>query len=142
MACFGICWAIAWVRAVWISKTPLWVAFSWAIAVIGVVEAANYKLIAKAAFPAFRSAFERRALTVHPGERPHNEWIGIYQVDAIAADERGGVYFRISQGDFFIAHDSVGFAYRANSQGSPWGDSHYWLMPIDEDWCVFGGSTD
>lgn len=138
---FGLVGAAVWFRAVVATKTRWWVALGLAAAVVGVAEAANYKMIAKAVFPLFRSDFERRALSLRTGERIQNERIGIYHVDEIAAEKRGGIYFRISRGGFMLSEDSVGFVYRPNPEGSPWGDERYWLMPIDQDWSVFGASS-
>lgn len=135
----GLGGAIIWIRAVIRTKTRWWVALLLATAVIGTGEAANYYLVAKAAFPLFRSAFEERARRIQPGERLQNERIAIYMIEEVAADGRGGVYFMVSSGGF-IDRFFRGFAYRANSEGTPWGNDFYWLNPIDGEWSIFSGA--
>jgi hypothetical protein len=137
----GILGAIVWIRAVIVSKTGWWWAVLLAAAVVVTGEAANYYVIAKAAFPLFQPALEERARKLHPGERVQNERIGIYYLDEIAADERGGVYFRVSKGGFMLSIDSRGFAWRPNSDGSPFGDTRYGLNYIDYDWAIFFAET-
>src|SRR5262249_54511241 len=55
--------------------------------------------------------------------------LGVYQVDRIAADPRGGVYFRTRSGPdgLYVGRMNYGFAYRPNPAGSPFGDDKYSL---------------
>ena len=140
----GLAGAIVWIWAVIRTKTRWWVAMMLAAAVIATGEAANYYVIAKAAFPLFRSAFEERARSLNVGERLHNQRIAIYLIDEVAADQRGGVYFRVSKNGFILSMQSRGFAWRPNGEGSPFGGDgdRYALNYIDRDWALFFDGRD
>jgi len=69
---------------------------------------------------------------------------GIYRVDEIASDPRGGTYFRVFSGTDGLSPDtmSYGFAYRPNAEGSPFGASQYKVRHLQDDWYWFRASDD
>ena len=71
-----------------------------------------------------------------------NRWLGIYRVDEIGADPRGGVYFRTGTAADMIDTISYGFAHHPNSGGSPFGNANYRLHPIAPGWYWFETSND
>ena len=62
--------------------------------------------------------------------------LGIYHVDRLAADPRGGVYFRTHTGADGIGPDtmSYGFAFRPNPVGTPFGRAGYGYSHLFGDW--------
>lgn len=97
------------------------------------------------AFIASRSSFERMVAQSPPSQfstTPRR--FGVYRVDEIAADPRGGVYFRTHAGADGIGPDtmSYGFVHKPNSQGSPFGAAWYKVHHITGDWYWFKASDD
>jgi hypothetical protein len=80
----------------------------------------------------------------NPGKQPVDLLAGIYHIDCQAADPRGGVYFRTRKGPDGIGPDemSYGFAFRPNSEGSPFGNADYQLAHLFGDWYEFSASND
>ena len=68
--------------------------------------------------------------------------LGLYHVDRLAADPRGGVYFRTRSGTDGLSTSrmSYGFARRPNPGGSPFGDEKYELCHVVGDWYAFQAS--
>ncbi|MFO0950214.1 MAG: hypothetical protein U0835_03495 [Isosphaeraceae bacterium] len=100
-------------------------------------------------FAASRPAFERYLPAAPPpgGRTRAGEslgWFGIYRVDVCARDERGGVFFRTGTGPDGVGPDreSYGFAYRPNTQGTPFGRAGYRLRRLAGDWYIFSVSDD
>jgi hypothetical protein len=97
------------------------------------------------AFSHARSAFETSAATAPPayaGSGRFDRQLGVYHVDRLATDPRGGVYFRTRSGpDGFGANTiSYGFSCRPNRVGSPFGDQKYALAHVVGDWYAFQAS--
>ncbi len=69
---------------------------------------------------------------------------GIYQVDMVGIDGRGGIYFRVNTGHDGIGPDqmSYGFAKKPNATGSPFGRKYYDPIHLVGDWYVFRASDD
>ena len=69
---------------------------------------------------------------------------GVFAVDSIKVDPRGGVYFRVYKGMDGIGPDimSSGFAYQPNADGTPFGAARYTYTRLREDWYVFHASND
>lgn len=99
------------------------------------------------AFAASRSAFEQMVpqatASGHQGTPP-NRRLGIYKVDAYAADPRGGIYFRVHSGAEAFSPDrtSYGFVYLPNREGTPFGAAGYRLFRLGNDWYWFRASDD
>lgn len=76
---------------------------------------------------------------VNTGDR-----FGLYRVDKVGIDGRGGIYFRVNTGQDGIGPDrmSYGFVKSPNATGSPFGRSHYEVRQIVDDWYVFQASDD
>ena len=69
--------------------------------------------------------------------------IGLYRVNAVGRDPRGGVFFRTHRGPAGLFDEmSYGFAWRPNEQGSPFGSAAYNWRPLFGDWYVFAASND
>jgi hypothetical protein len=99
------------------------------------------------AFMASQSAFEqiRVQLPVSgTGKITLNRKLGFYEVDEYAADSRGGIFFRVFSGGSGLGPDvtSYGFAYRPNSEGSPFGTADYQVFYLHENWYWFRVSDD
>jgi hypothetical protein len=92
-------------------------------------------LHARPAFEALVAAAPRARADVAGLDRR----LGVYQVDRIAADPRGGVYFRTRSGPdgLYVGRMSYGFAHRPNPAGSPFGDDKYSLARVVGDWYAF-----
>jgi len=73
-----------------------------------------------------------------------NRRIGVWTVDRYAADPRGGVFFRTGTAMDGISPDtmSYGFAYRPNTNGTPFGNAKYWISEVAPDWYHFRVSND
>jgi hypothetical protein len=71
-----------------------------------------------------------------------NRWLGIYRVDEIRHDPRGGVYFRTGIGSDGIDQMSYGFVHRPNQQGTPFGRKLYIYRRLTADWYWFQASDD
>lgn len=69
---------------------------------------------------------------------------GIYYVDEVGIDGRGGIYFRVNTGQDGIGPDRVsyGFVKRPNSTGSPFGRKRYSVIQIAGEWYTFEASDD
>lgn len=69
---------------------------------------------------------------------------GIYQVDQVGIDGRGGIYFRVNTGQDGIGPDrmSYGFVKNPNRTGSPFGRSRYSVRQIGGEWYLFEASDD
>jgi hypothetical protein len=68
--------------------------------------------------------------------------LGLYRVDRLAADSRGGVYFRTRSGPDGLhpRRMAYGFSHRPNQVGSPFGDEKYALSHVVGDWYAFQAS--
>jgi len=92
------------------------------------------------AFAIARPSFQQAVAEEDRGAFHHqvSRWIGPYHIDEQAADERGGVYFRVhSHHVGFIDTASYGFVYQPNLHGSPFGDSGYRLHRMGGEWFWF-----
>lgn len=80
---------------------------------------------------------DRRVISV--GKR-----FGIYHVDQVGIDGRGGIYFRVNTGQDGIGPDqmSYGFVKNPNRTGSPFGRSQYSIRQIAGEWYLFEASDD
>ncbi len=99
----------------------------------------------RVAFLFSRNAFipfvsEARDPGLGAGETDHR--LGLYRVSLIAADPRGGVYFKTHGGadGFSTRTRTYGIAYRPNPFGSPFGDGNYTVSPLVGDWSSFAAS--
>jgi hypothetical protein len=97
-------------------------------------------------FAAARTGFQSHAAAAPPSDWG-GKWlgkVGIYQVDAYAADPRGGVYFRTGTAQDGMGPDlmSYGFAYRPNPTGTPFGRARYRMGRLTGDWYWFAASDD
>jgi hypothetical protein len=97
------------------------------------------------AFLLARPAFEALLTTAAPagyGERSLDRRLGAYHVDRLAADARGGVYFRTHSGPdgLYSGTMTYGFSHRPNPAGSPFGDEKYAITHIVGDWYAFQAS--
>ncbi|MEX0937659.1 MAG: hypothetical protein WDZ59_07340 [Pirellulales bacterium] len=117
-----------------------------------VVVAATLVLLAanvprRIAFAVARPAFTG-FLEALPGDAPArmelNRRLGIYQVDEVTIDPRGGVFFRTYSGADGIGPDvmSHGFCYRPNPDGTPFGAASYRRSPLGDGWYWFQASDD
>jgi hypothetical protein len=95
-------------------------------------------LHARPAFEASVSAAPR----AYSSREVFNRQLGVYHVDRLATDPRGGVYFRTrsSSDASYTAKVSYGFSYRPNQAGSPFGDENYALSHVVGDWYSFRAS--
>jgi hypothetical protein len=99
------------------------------------------------AFAASRASFEQLLVQAPVSQYPAmplNRWLGVYRVDAYAADSRGGVYFRVYSGNDGLGPDrmSYGFAYKPNMQGTPFGAAEYRVFSLGNGWYWFRASDD
>jgi len=96
------------------------------------------------AFVAHISQFEQRLTSAATTTQPIalNRWLGIYRVDQIRHDIRGGVYFRTGIGADGIDQMSCGFVHQPNPEGSPFGRKYYIYRPLAGDWYWFEASDD
>ncbi len=78
------------------------------------------------------------------GGTPLNQRLGVFMVEDYAADVRGGVYFRVYQGNDGIGPDimTYGFTHRPNRSGTPYGASGYKLYRLGSGWYWFHASDD
>lgn len=67
---------------------------------------------------------------------------GIYRVDQVGIDGRGGIYFRVNTGQDGPDRMSYGFVKNPNRTGSPFGRASYAVSHIAGDWYVFKASDD
>jgi hypothetical protein len=77
-----------------------------------------------------------------PGNRSTanlNADLGLFWIDQWGTDARGGTYFRTMVGTA-PENRSFGFAYRPNTDGSPFGDAGYELRHLQGDWYSFTAS--
>lgn len=98
-------------------------------------------------FPIFQSSFQKFVDSVPLSEyevTELNRRIGIWRVDRYRADPRGGLYLRTGSGPDGLGPDlmSYGFAYKPNTEGSPFGNAHYHTDRLVEDWYYFQVSDD
>jgi hypothetical protein len=98
------------------------------------------------AFVHARSAFETcvaAARRSHSVGESFDRRLGLYHVDRLASDPRGGVYFRTrSSPDMFRARTiTYGFSFRPNPAGCPFGDEQYTLAHVVGDWYAFQASA-
>lgn len=103
--------------------------------------------LSRSAFEASVKKFGVNALTprsdswnvVDSGDR-----FGLYRVDKVGFDGRGGIYFRVNTGPHGIGPDrmSHGFAKKPNAVGSPFGRADYSVRRLVGDWYVFQASDD
>lgn len=122
-----------------------------AVLVAPIVVCITYALLVlyvprRVVFAAFAGQFEAHVAGAPVGRpaKPLNERLGIYQVDEYAADPRGGVYFRTGWTGDGIGPDrlSFGFAYRPNTEGSPFGSKYYAPRRLFGQWYWFKASDD
>jgi hypothetical protein len=94
------------------------------------------------AFLHARHSFEASIATAPPayssGKRLERR-LGVYHVDQVATDPRGGVYFRTRSGPdgFQPSKMTYGFSHRPNPAGSPFGDEKYALSHVVGEWYSF-----
>jgi hypothetical protein len=99
------------------------------------------------AFAFHRPAFDA-AVTSHvpfdtdDDKRAQHLWLGVYRVNAIAVDKRGGTYFRTGTALNGPDRLSFGFAYQPNSTGTPFGRAGLQLRSLSSDWYWFTVSDD
>ncbi|MCI0462212.1 MAG: hypothetical protein L0Z62_35110 [Gemmataceae bacterium] len=97
---------------------------------------------------AFHASELRGLVDTAPGDgfqgQDTGRQVGLYRIDCSRADHRGGVYFRTHTGPDGIGPDtmSYGFAFRANGQGTPFGNAYYRYRWLFGDWYVFAASND
>ena len=93
--------------------------------------------------PAFQRHVAKAPVSEHGGVAL-GRMLGVYYVDRYATDPRGGVYFRTHAGADGIGPDTMtyGFAFRPNSEGTPYGRAGYHYSHIIGDWYVFSASND
>jgi hypothetical protein len=131
---------------------PTWSGRRWAIWSLAVVFTA-VGLVASHVPQRIALLFSISALTEWVESAPANEFrgvelnrrFGLYHVDRYGADARGGVFFRTGTGgDGLIGPDqmSYGFAFRPNSEGTPFGNAGYVSLHLFGDWYVFSASDD
>jgi hypothetical protein len=91
--------------------------------------------------PAFEASVAAAPRAYSDGER-FDRRLGVYSVDRLAADPRGGVYFRTHSGPDGLEPSSMnyGFSHRPNQAGSPFGDGKYALSHVVGDWYAFQAS--
>lgn len=99
------------------------------------------------AFAASRTSFEKMLASAPQSEfqgKSLRRRLGVYQVDAYAADLRGGVYFRVYRGSDGIGPNtmSYGFAYEPNREGTPFGAAGYRVYRLGDGWYWFHASDD
>ncbi len=98
-------------------------------------------------FLVFRPRFQQLVDSSSVSEYEEKELgrrIGIWRVGRYGADPCGGVYFRTATGPDGIGPDqmSYGFAYKPNTEGSPFGNAHYHTKRLTGDWYYFHVSDD
>jgi hypothetical protein len=144
----GVVWlggAAVWFfgRRTAVSPPQLMVAPVLVILMLGLL---TYYIPRRIVFLALHGLFERHLTTAQVSDYggPYLGCVGIYRVDAYAADARGGVYFRTTKTADGIGPDtmSYGFAHRPNRQGTPFGASGYRVYRLHGDWCWFHASDD
>jgi hypothetical protein len=93
--------------------------------------------------PAFEPFLATAPTLSYPGVASHHR-LGLYDVDQIVADPRGGVYFRTHSGPDGLGPDTVsyGFAYLPNPKGSPFGRAGYECSHLFGQWYSFNVSND
>jgi hypothetical protein len=94
-----------------------------------------------------RPAFQQYASTAPASgyrDKVLGRLLGFYYVDRYGADPRGGVYFRTHSGADGIGPDtmSYGFAFRPNTEGTPFGRAGYCYSHVVGNWYVFSASND
>lgn len=96
------------------------------------------------AFTAHRSSFDALLANAPAPGRPValHKRVGLYQVDAVAVDSRGGTYFRTGIGSDVIDTLSFGFAKEPNNKGTPFGAAKLVLRPLGNGWYWFTVSDD
>jgi hypothetical protein len=99
------------------------------------------------AFATAQPQFERMLAEVKRLPRnfqPADRHAGLYEVDRVSIDPRGGVYFRVNRGTDGIGPDtmSYGFAFEPNPDGSPFGAAGYNLRRMGGSWYAFSASND
>ncbi|MCF4967473.1 hypothetical protein [Nostoc sp. CMAA1605] len=99
------------------------------------------------AFMISRSAFEQTRVRIPFSvnrKTTLDRRLGLYTVDELAIDSRGGVYFRVYSGGSGFSPDttSYGFVYQPNREGSPFGMANYQVFSLDENWYWFRVSDD
>jgi len=142
----GLAWCIILIRAASGKRPPippLEILFA-PIVVCLTFALLRYYIPRRIVFRAHQSAFERSlASAPAPGKlAPLNKWLGLYHVDSIAADPRGGIYFRTSTSADMIDTYSYVFASSPNDEGSTFGNAYYVIRPITRDWYWFQTNND
>jgi hypothetical protein len=99
-------------------------------------------------------AFEvsRRDFDAHVEQKPASSVgsevvrrrLGLYHVENVATDARGGVYFETQRGPDGLSARTrrYGFAHRPNPWGSPFGDRDYARTHVAGDWYSFAATSD
>jgi hypothetical protein len=87
-------------------------------------------------------AFIATAPPVYSSGEGFDRRLGVYRVNRLATDPRGGVYFQTRSGPdgFRTSKMTYGFSYRPNQAGSPFGDEKYALLHVVNDWYSFQAS--
>jgi hypothetical protein len=102
--------------------------------------------LSRSAFETSSETIAAKFVTMSSDEREvelSRNVFGIYHVDAIRIDKRGGIYYRVSTGyDGIFDMMSYGFAKNPNQIGSPFGRASYSKTRIVGDWYVFQASND
>lgn len=118
-----------------------------AVLILSSVTLLRFYVPRRVAFTLSRHVFERElgedALSrISRGHFPRR--IGLYQVDRVAADPRGGEYFRVYAGLDGIGPGttSYGFAHSPNAEGSPFGGKAYRVFNLGSGWHSFRASND
>jgi hypothetical protein len=147
-AVLGIVWLVLMVR----SKARLidwpWVRYGLAAVVLGsAFVLVLYYVPRRLAFMASLAQFQAlvaQAPVQEYGGTALNQRLGVFMVEDYAADQRGGVYFRVYQGGDGIGPDvmSYGFTYQPNRAGTPYGASSYSLYRLGSGWYWFHASDD
>jgi hypothetical protein len=93
--------------------------------------------ITQSSFENYISREKETNLTSNPITR-----IGIWYVDMIEIDRRGGYYFRIGNNSYGPDIISYGFVHKPNNEGSPFGNAEYNLSRFNKEWYFFSVSND
>ena len=148
LALLVLLWAVLrWRKGLELPPTP-WVQL--VIVAAGLVLTAGLLVVGvprRLAFRLSRPAFEevlQEARSSPGGMLDVDRWLGIYEVDECAVDERGGVYFRTyeCQAGIWVDRMSFGFVHEPNEEGSPFGAADYHGYRVSGDWYVFEANDD
>jgi len=141
-AILGLGWLIAIISLLVRRQRLGFRAFFAPLAVAATLGMLAYDVPMRIAFAGCRGGFEQRLRLASSTTNPvaQGQAIGIYNVDKCAADARGGVYFRTGTtkvGFLDSSMVSMGFVYRPNTEGTPFGTANYRLGRLSGDWFWF-----